>query len=134
MRQARAAENSQYYAHAAIEETKSRIHESMFLQEDAARQGGAMALGGTAHVPGIVPHRPVSARTPRYCTERDKERESERERGRQAEREKERGIGRGRQRERVRERARARGREARVPRVGAHSEGPYNLNKSRVWF
>ena len=72
MRQARVAGNSQHYAHAAIEETQPYIYELMFLQEDAARQGGAMALGGTAHVPGIVPHRPVSARTPRYCTERER--------------------------------------------------------------
>ena len=72
MRQARAAAKSQPYAHSAIEETKPYIHEFMFLQEDAARQGGAMALGGTAHVPGIVPHRPVSARTPRYSAEREK--------------------------------------------------------------
>ena len=80
----------------------------MFLQEDAARQGGAMALGGTAHVPGIVPHHPVSARTPRYCTERDKERESERERGREAEREKQGGRKGHRERERESERERAR--------------------------
>ena len=107
MRQARAAENSQYYAHAAIEETKSRIHESMFLQEDAARQGGAMALGGTAHVPGIVPHRPVSARTPRYCNEKGRERGRERDRERERERadggEREMEGARGRERERERE-------------------------------
>jgi len=66
----------------------------MFLQEDAARKGGVMAFGGTAHVPGIVPHRPVSARTPRYCAEREGEREKERmvERGR--------GRKEGRERER----------------------------------
>ena len=72
MRQARATANTHHYAHATIEEIEPCIHELMFLQEDAARQGGAMALGGTAHVPGIVPHRPVSARTPRYCTERER--------------------------------------------------------------
>jgi len=88
MRQARAAANSQFNAHAAIEETKTYIHEIMFLQEDAATQGGAMALGGTARVPGIFPHRPVSARTPRYCTERESVRASER--GREGDKERER--------------------------------------------
>jgi hypothetical protein len=45
MQQARAAANSRHYAHAAIEQTQPYIHELMFLQEDAARQGGAMAFG-----------------------------------------------------------------------------------------
>ena len=69
-----------------------------------------MALGGTAHVPGIVPHRPVSARTPRYCTER----EGERERKNGGERERE----GGRERERERGRESARKREGERERVG----------------
>ena len=100
----------------------------MFLQEDAATQGGAMALGGTARVPGIFPHRPVSARTPRYCTERESVRASERGREGDTERERERERERGR----VKERERARGREARVPRVGVPPKVSYNPEKSRV--